>query len=61
VKLSHSLLHPPNLPLEPLSTFPILTRRRSEFPLMISQESGQLFPQLALPGVPLGDGAGIEA
>lgn len=39
LNLRHSLLHPPNLPLEPLPAVPILRRRSVEFTLVVGYVS----------------------
>lgn len=50
--LRHPLLHPPNLPLQPLSAFPVLLGRGIKLPLVIGEVSRQ-FVALPLKGLSL--------
>ena len=44
MNLRHPLLHPPDPPLQPLSTLPVLLGRSIKFPLVVGDVAGQLVP-----------------
>jgi hypothetical protein len=44
MNLRHPLLHPPDLPFQPLPTFPVLLGRSIKFPLVVGDVAGQLVP-----------------
>jgi hypothetical protein len=44
MNLRHPLLHPPDLPFQPLPTLPVLLGRSIKFPLVVGDVAGQLVP-----------------